>query len=72
MQETQETLYLRRSDTGLIPGLGISSGGRPRQPTPIFLPGASHEQRSLVGYSPWGRKESDMTEQLSTHTYPLH
>ena len=32
------------------------------QPTPVFLPGASHGQRSLAGYSPWGRKESDMTE----------
>ena len=31
--------------------------------TPIFLPGESHGGRSLVGYSPWGRKESDMTEQ---------
>ena len=34
------------------------------QPTPVFLPGKSHGQRSLVGYSPWGRKESDMTERL--------
>ena len=32
------------------------------QPTPIFLPGESHGQKSLVGYSPWGRKESDTTE----------
>ena len=32
------------------------------QPTPVFLPGESHEQRSLVGYSPWGCKEWDMTE----------
>ena len=32
------------------------------QPTPVFLPGESHGQRSLVGYSPWGRKESDTTE----------
>ena len=32
------------------------------QPTPVFLPGESHGQRSLVGYSPWGRKESGMTE----------
>ena len=34
------------------------------QPTPVFLPGESHGRRSLVGYSPWGRKESDMTERL--------
>ena len=38
------------------------------QPTPVFLPGKFHGQRSLVGYSPWGCKESDMTEQLSTHS----
>ena len=34
------------------------------QPTPVFLPRKSHGWGSLVGYSPWGRKESDMTEQL--------
>ena len=34
----------------------------------VFLPGKSHGQKSLAGYSPWGRKELDMTEQLSTHT----
>ena len=39
---------------------------RGRQPTPAFLPGDSHGQRSLAGYSPRGRKESDTTEQLST------
>ena len=38
------------------------------QPTPVFLPGESHGQRSLVGYSPWGCKESDMTERLK-HTH---
>ena len=32
------------------------------QPTPIFLPGEFHGQRTLAGYSPWGHKESDMTE----------
>ena len=35
------------------------------QSTPVFLPGESHGQRSLAGYSPWGRKESDMTEVTS-------
>ena len=34
------------------------------QSTPVFLPGKPHAQRSLGGYSPWGHKESDMTEQL--------
>ena len=35
------------------------------QPTPVFLPGKFHEQRSLVDYSPWGPKELDRTELLS-------
>ena len=34
------------------------------KPTPEFLPGESHGQRSLVGYSPWGLKELDMTGRL--------
>ena len=37
------------------------------QPTPVFLPGESHGQRNLAGYSPWGRKESDTTERLHFH-----
>ena len=36
------------------------------QPTPVFLPEKSHGQRNLVGYSPKGHKESDMSELLST------
>ena len=36
-------------------------------PTPVLLPGKSHGQRSLVGCSPWGHEESDMTEQLHFH-----
>ena len=41
-----------------------------RQPTPVFLPGESYGWCSLTGYSPWGLKESEMTEQLShTHTH---
>ena len=35
------------------------------QPTPVLLPGESHGQRSLVGYRPRGRKESDTTEKLT-------
>ena len=49
-------------DIGLIPELG----SRKWQPTPVFLPGQFHGQRSLVSYSPGGRKELDMTEH--THT----
>ena len=38
------------------------------QPTPVFLPGESHRQRSLVGYSSWGHKESNTTERPRTPT----
>ena len=38
------------------------------QPTPVFLPGEFHGQSTLMGYSPWGCKEWDMTERL-THTF---
>ena len=38
------------------------------QPTPAFLPGKSLGQRSLVGYSPWGHKESDTAERLNSET----
>ena len=47
-------------DAGLIPESGIPRR-RAWQPTAV-LPGESHGQRSPVGYRPWGRKESDMTE----------
>ena len=40
---------------------------RQQQPTPVLLPGKSHGRRSLVGCSPWGRKQSDMTERLHFH-----
>ena len=43
------------------------------QPNPVFLPGESHRQRSLVGYSPWGHKESVITKWLThTHTHTHH
>ena len=38
-------------------------------PTHIFLPVKPHRQRSLVGYSPWGYKELDVTERLRMHTH---
>ena len=47
-------------DRGSI--LGSGKRRRAWQPIPVFLPGPSHGQRSLVGYSPWGCKESDTTE----------
>ena len=57
----------KAGDLGLIPGLGRIPWRRTRQPTPIFLPGESHGQKSLAGYSLWvDSQESDMAEQLST------
>ena len=47
---------------------GVTKKWTERLPTPVFWTGESHEQRSLSGYSPWGRKESDMTERLSLAT----
>ena len=51
-------------ETRFNPWVGKIPWRRKWQPTPVFLPGESHGQRSLVGYSPQGRKESDMTERL--------
>ena len=47
-------------DDGSIPGLGRFPGGGKWQSTPEFLPGKSHGQRSLAGYSSWHHKELDM------------
>ena len=61
------------SSNFLILSLGLSVYNiwrRHWHPTPVLLPGKSHGRRSLVGYSPWGCKESDMTEQL--HFTSLH
>ena len=42
--------------------------GRKWQPSPVFLPGEAHGQKSLAGFSPWGGKELDTTELLTfTH-----
>ena len=52
---------------GFDPWVGKIPWRRAWQHTPVFLSGESHGQRSLVGYSPWGHRESDMTEWVSTH-----
>ena len=52
MQETQVQFLVQEDPPETIP-------------TPIFLPGKSHGQSSLVGCSPWGGKELDTTEQIS-------
>ena len=54
-------------DLGLIPGSERSHGRGNGNLTPVFLPGDSDGQRSLVGHSPWGHKEWDTTEHVCTH-----
>ena len=46
------------------PGSERSPGGGSWQPTPVFLPGESHGQRSLAGYSPWGQRVRHMSINL--------
>ena len=62
-------------DLGSIPGLGRFPWRRKWQSTPVLLPGKSHGQRSLVGYSPWGWKSwtrlNDFTEWSSGFPYFL-
>ena len=53
-------------DLGVIPGLVTAAGGGHGNPLQYSCLENPHGQRSLVGYSPWGRKESDTTERLST------
>ena len=57
-------------DVGLIPGSGRSPGEGNGNPTPVFLPGKVHGQRSLAGYSPWGRKKSFQTRLSDQTTRP--
>ena len=53
--------YRRHWRRGFNPWMGKIPWRRKWQPTPVFLPGKSHRQRSLAGYSQWGCKESDIT-----------
>ena len=52
-------------DLNSIPGWGRSPEVEDGTLTPVFLPGKFYGQRSLVGYSSWGHKESDLTEPLT-------
>ena len=54
-------------DLGLIPGLGRFPGGGHSNPLQYSCLENLQEQRSLVGYSPWGHKQSDTTEQLNNN-----
>ena len=57
--------FRRHKKCGFDPWVRNIPWSRKWQPTPVFLPRKFHRQRSLVGYNPWSRKESDTTE----HTY---
>ena len=61
----------RRKRRGFDPWVWKIPWRRAWQLTPVFLPGESHGQRGLAGYSPWGRKESDRTERLSLSLPPM-
>ena len=72
------SLYLWTSLSGKEPACQYRRSGfdpwvekipwrRKWKPTPVFLPGKFHGQKSLAGYSPWGHKESDMNE-AAEHT----
>ena len=62
-----KNLPFNAGDVGSVPGLGRFPWRRALQSNPVFLPGESHGQRSLVSYSPRGHEESDTTERRSTH-----
>ena len=53
---------------GFDPWVGKIPWRKAWQPTPVFLPGESHGQRNLAGYSPWGHKESGTTWNSLAHT----
>ena len=56
-------------ETWFNPWVGKIPWRRKWQATPVFLTEESHGQRGWVGYSPWGHKELDMTEQLNHHCH---
>ena len=66
MQNTNTCKYSLK-DFFLLVCLCTVMHRRQWHPTPVLLPGKSHGWRSLVGWSPWGREESDMTERLHFH-----
>ena len=59
-----KTVCFQCARPGFDPWVGKIPWRRKWQPTPVLLPGKFHGWRYLVGYNPWGLKESDMTEQL--------
>ena len=65
----QQSICLQCRRPGFDPWVGKIPWKRKWQSTPVLLPGKSHGWKSLVGYSPWDRKELDMTEQLSFFSF---
>ena len=63
----RESICLQCGRPRFNPWVGKIPWRRKGQPTPVLFPGKPHGQRSLVGYSPWGCKELDTTEQLYFH-----
>ena len=59
-------------DLGSVAGLGRSTGGEHGNPLEHSCLENTQGQRSLGDYSPWGRKESDTTERVSTHTHNIY
>ena len=63
--------WVGHEDCALMSGISAlikETPGEGNATSPVFLPGKSHGQRSPVAYNPWGHKESDTIEWLSTHT----
>ena len=65
-----QSVCLQCGRSGFDHWVGKIRWRRKWQSTPVLLPGKSHGQRNLVGYSPWGRKESDTTERQKHHLLP--
>ena len=63
--QEESDLFNLFSESDFVSYSSFPSRRRQWHPTPVLLPGKSHGQRSLVGCSPWGRKELDTTEQLN-------
>ena len=69
---TWQRICLQCRRPGFNPWVRKISWRREWLPTPVFLPGESHGQRSLLGYSPWGHKESDMMKKPHFHFHFFH
>ena len=69
LTDTDQTVVAKEEGEGWTGSLGLVDANWRRQwhPTPVLLPGKSHGWRSVVGCSPRGLEESDMTEQLHFH-----